>query len=69
MLTVRLPKELERKLEKIARITKRSKSFFVKEALEHQLEDLEDFYASLERMSKPGGKYYTTKEVKEKLES
>lgn len=69
MLTVRLPKELERKLEKIARITKRSKSFFVKEALEHQLEDLEDFYTALERMSKPGAKYYTAKEVKEKLES
>lgn len=67
MLSVRLPKELEKKLERLSKITKRSKSFFVKEALENQLEDLEDFYAALDRMSKSNSKYYTTEEIEKSL--
>lgn len=66
LLTVRLTKELEKRLEKLAKITKRSKSFLVKEALEHQLEDVEDFYIASERLSSPGATY-TTKELKKRL--
>ena len=69
MLTVRLSPELEHKLDRIARLTKRSKSFFVKEALEQHLEDLEDLYLALERMSKPKARYYNTAEIKAKLAS
>ncbi|MBI2251384.1 MAG: ribbon-helix-helix protein, CopG family [Armatimonadetes bacterium] len=67
MLSVRLPKELEKKLERLSKITKRSKSFFVKEALENQLEDLEDFYAALDILSKANSKYYTTEEIEKSL--
>lgn len=67
MLTVRLSKELEKRLEKLAKTTRRSKSFLVKEALLHQLEDVEDFYLALERSSNPQAEYYATKEVKARL--
>lgn len=44
MLTVRLPEELDRRLADLAKATKRPKSFYVREALERALEDLEDAY-------------------------
>ena len=44
MLAVRLPQSIERRLEKLARRTGRTKSFYVREAVLQHLEDLEDIY-------------------------
>ena len=44
MLSVRLPKSLENRLTILAKATKRPKSFYVREALERSLEDIEDAY-------------------------
>jgi len=44
MLTVRLPENLEQRLNHLSLATKRPKSFYVREALERVLEDLEDAY-------------------------
>lgn len=44
--SVRLDDELDARLERLARLTGRSKSFYVKQALEEQIEDLEDLYAA-----------------------
>lgn len=44
MLTVRLPLSIEKRLEKLARRTGRTKSFYVREAILQHLEDLEDIY-------------------------
>ena len=44
MLTVRLPENLEKRLNQLSLATKRPKSFYVREALERVLEDLEDAY-------------------------
>jgi len=68
IVTVRLPGELEKRLEKIAKNTRRPKSFYIKEALERYLVDMEDFYIALDRLSKPGARYYSTEEVKRELE-
>jgi len=46
MIVVRLPPGIERRLERLARRTKRSKTFYVREAILQHLEDLED-YSSL----------------------
>ncbi len=67
MLTVRLPKELEDKLGRLAAATSRTKSFFVKEALQRYLEDLDDAYVALDRVLKPGAGYYTTEETRDEL--
>jgi RHH-type rel operon transcriptional repressor/antitoxin RelB len=44
MLAVRLPPSIEKRLEKLARRTGRTKSFYVREAILQHLEDLEDVY-------------------------
>ncbi|BAH77765.1 hypothetical protein DMR_42740 [Solidesulfovibrio magneticus RS-1] len=57
MLTVRLPEALEARLNTLAEATKRPKSFYVREALERSLEDMEDVYlaeAALERFRASG---------------
>jgi RHH-type rel operon transcriptional repressor/antitoxin RelB len=45
-LSIRLDDELAARLERLARLTGRSKSFYVKQAIENHLEDLEDLYAA-----------------------
>ena len=44
MLAIRLPQAIEKRLEKLARRTGRTKSFYVREALRQHLEELEDAY-------------------------
>ena len=43
-LSIRLDEDLAARLERLARLTGRSKSFYVKQAIEHHIEDLEDLY-------------------------
>ncbi len=44
MLAIRLPAEIEKRLEKLAKRTGRTKSFYAREAILQHLEDLEDIY-------------------------
>ena len=50
MLAVRLPEEIERRLEALAKRTGRSKSFYVREAIVEHLADLEDVYLAEKRL-------------------
>jgi RHH-type transcriptional regulator, rel operon repressor / antitoxin RelB len=67
MVNARVSKEIEERLEELARLTHRSKSFYVREALKAYMEDLEDYYISLERLADKSSKRYTLKEVEKKL--
>ena len=51
MLAIRLPEELESRLERLAKRTGRTKTFYAREAIEQHLEDLEDLYLT-ERVAK-----------------
>ncbi len=54
MLSVRLPEELEKRLEALAKATGRSKTYYVREALIDKIEYLEDLYlaeAVMERLA------------------
>jgi len=44
MLAIRLPPSIEKRLEKLARRTGRTKTYYVREAILEHLEDLEDMY-------------------------
>jgi RHH-type transcriptional regulator, rel operon repressor / antitoxin RelB len=44
MLAIRLPQAIEKRLEKLARRTGRTKSFYVRQAILQHLEELEDLY-------------------------
>jgi RHH-type rel operon transcriptional repressor/antitoxin RelB len=53
MLAIRLPQSIEKRLDRLARRTGRTKTFYVREALLEHLEDLEDAYlaeGALERI-------------------
>ncbi|MBA3309249.1 MAG: TraY domain-containing protein [Nocardioidaceae bacterium] len=51
MLALRLPPEIEQRLEALAKRTGRSKSFYAREAILEHLEDLEDLYLAEEAMN------------------
>jgi Predicted DNA-binding protein with an HTH domain len=44
MLAVRLPKDIETRLEVLSERTGRTKTYYVREAIVDHLEDLEDIY-------------------------
>jgi RHH-type rel operon transcriptional repressor/antitoxin RelB len=50
MLAVRLDKDLEERLERLAERTGRTKTFYAREAIEAHLDDLEDFFLAEERL-------------------
>jgi RHH-type rel operon transcriptional repressor/antitoxin RelB len=45
-----LDKELEKRLERLAEKTGRTKTFYAREAIEAHLDDLEDFFLAEERL-------------------
>jgi RHH-type rel operon transcriptional repressor/antitoxin RelB len=51
MLSVRLNSDLEEKLEQLSIKTNRSKSFYVKQALENYLNDMDDYFEAKSRDS------------------
>ncbi len=52
MLAIRLPQSIEKRMEKLARRTGRTKTFYVREAILQHLEDLEDVYLAETRLEK-----------------
>lgn len=44
MLAIRLPQPIEKRLERLARRTGRTKTFYARQAILEHLEDLEDVY-------------------------
>lgn len=67
-LTVRLDEAQERALEKLAAATGRTKSYYVKKALDEFLEDRADYLTALSVLeNEPDGPYYTAAEVRREL--
>lgn len=50
VLAVRLPPEIESRLDALAQATGRAKSFYVREAIMEHLDDLEDLYLAEQRL-------------------
>jgi len=67
-LNVRISDEIERRLDDLAEKTKRPKSFYIKDMLEKYLDEYEEAYLALDRISEKNARYYTSKEVKKLLE-
>ncbi|MFZ3199713.1 MAG: DUF6290 family protein [Candidatus Acidiferrales bacterium] len=44
MLAIRLPRSIEKRLDKLARRTGRTKTYYARQAILEHLEDLEDMY-------------------------
>lgn len=54
MLALRLPPEIEKRLETLAKKTGRTKSFYAREAILRHLEDLEDYHLAERRLRRGG---------------
>lgn len=70
MLVLRLPPEIEKRLDALAKKTGRTKSFYAREAILRHLDDLEDFYLAekvLERIRTEKERTYTIDEVEREL--
>ncbi len=67
MLSCKLPVDMESRLNKLAKKTKRDKSFYVREAIAEYLDEHEDALLALERLNEKNAKYLTTKELEKSL--
>lgn len=71
MLAIRLPAEIEERLEALARQTGRTKSFYAREAILEHLDNLEDLYLAeevLNRIRRGEERTYTLEEVERDLD-
>ena len=66
MLAIRLDTETEKRLDHLAKMTGRTKTYYAREAILEHLEDLEDTYLVIQRLEHPS-KTYSSKEVKREL--
>ena len=70
MLAIRLPEEIEDRLERLAKATGRTKAFYAREAILAHLDDLEDLYLAGQRLidNRAGwSRTYTLEEVERDL--
>ena len=56
MLALRLPPEIEQRLDALAKKTGRSKSYYAREAILRQIEDIEDYYLARRRLRRGGAR-------------
>jgi RHH-type rel operon transcriptional repressor/antitoxin RelB len=54
MLALRLPPDIEQRLDALARKTSRSKSYYAREAILRQIEDIADYYLARRRLGRDG---------------
>ncbi len=52
MLALRLPKNIEQRLERLAKRTGRTKSYYAKLAIQEYLDDQEDYLIAVERLER-----------------
>jgi RHH-type rel operon transcriptional repressor/antitoxin RelB len=50
MLAIRLPKDLEKRLDSLAKRTGRTKTYYARQAIAEQMTDLEDLYLAEHRL-------------------
>jgi RHH-type rel operon transcriptional repressor/antitoxin RelB len=68
-VSLRLPEDLKSRLEKLARLTGRSKTYYMVEAISEKLEDLEDLYLAEARtldLKAGRGRTYTQEEMEKR---
>ncbi len=51
MLAIRLPEEIEKRLDALAKATGRTKTFYAREAILEHLDDLEDIYLAEQELA------------------
>jgi RHH-type rel operon transcriptional repressor/antitoxin RelB len=68
--SIRLPEEIERRLDVLAEKTGRTKAFYIREMILSKIDDMEDYYLAAEvaeRVRKGQEKTYSAKEMRRDL--
>jgi RHH-type rel operon transcriptional repressor/antitoxin RelB len=68
--SIRLPHDIEKRLDFLSTQTGRTKAFYLRELIEQGIQDLEDYYLAadvLERVRKGQEKVYSAAEVRKSL--
>ncbi len=68
-VSVRLPEDMAKRLDKLAKTLERSKTYIVKKALQEYLEEYEDYLIALHRLSDKEDAIVTQEELVSKLGS
>ena len=72
-ITARIPDELNAALSKVAKVMERPKTFLIYKAVEQYIrdaeQDIEDAEIALARKKSHDRKFYTSEEIKERLEA
>ncbi len=67
MLALRLPIEIEKRLDALAKKTGRTKSFYAREAILRHIEDIEDYHLARQRLTR-GGRNIALEELERDFE-
>lgn len=67
MLALRLPPEIEKRLDTLAKKTGRTKSFYAREAILRHIEDMEDYHLARRRLAR-GGRNIALEELERDFE-
>jgi RHH-type rel operon transcriptional repressor/antitoxin RelB len=62
-ITVRLGETLEKRLNELARVTGRTKTYYVRQALEEKLDEMEDIYIAQQRIEEPEEERWTLEQL------
>ena len=68
--SIRLPAEVENRLDFLASQTGRSKAYYLREIIENGIDDMEDYYLAvdvLERVRKDQEEIHSAKDVRKEL--
>ena len=68
-ISLSLDKELLDRIDDICKVSERTKSWFVKKAVENYFDEIEDVEIALQRLSDPKSEYISEKQLKESLKS
>ncbi|HLF13520.1 MAG TPA: DUF6290 family protein [Bacteroidota bacterium] len=66
-ISVRLPKDLAKRLDGIAKETERPRSFIIQKALESYIEDIADLQIALDRLHDTSDPLISAKEMRKSL--
>tara|TARA_R110002124_G_scaffold126919_1_gene286763 strand:+ start:12421 stop:12639 length:219 start_codon:yes stop_codon:yes gene_type:complete len=62
-ITVRLGDSVEKRLDELAKLTGRTKTYYIRQALEEKLDEMEDLYMAEQRLEQPEGERWSLEQL------